>query len=382
MKIWELFWRFLLLGLVSFGGPAAHIGYFRTTFVDKLRWLDNASYARLVALSQFLPGPGSSQVGFAIGIERAGLLGGIAAFIGFTIPSFIFMATLAIVPFEPTPIFTGMIHGLKLFAVIVVADAVLSMYRSFCTSTAASAIAIASAASLWLFPSLSTQMILLIISAVIGLMFLHIPIATSAVPIRISYIPLILFLALFILVPFFVDVSKWIALFNTFFQSGALVFGGGHVVLPLLQHALGDSITTERFLFGYAAAQAVPGPMFSLAAFLGTDLSPSSPLLGALVATLSIFLPGFLLLLGLYRGWEILAQRPRIAAVAAGLNAAVVGILLAALYNPVFTSGVTSTIDMALVVTGFFLLRMLKIPVVGLLPIFALSGVIISVKFV
>lgn len=382
MIIAKLFWQFLLLGLISFGGPAAHIGYFRTTFVDKLHWLDNAAYARLVALSQFLPGPGSSQIGFAIGIERAGLLGGIAAFIGFTLPSFIFMSTLATIPFEPTPIFTGMIHGLKLFAVIVVADAVLSMYRSFCTSTAVSAIAIASAAALWLFPSLSTQMIVLIISAVIGLIFLRSPIATSAVPIRISYIPLIIFIALFVLVPFFVDVSKWITLFNIFFQSGALVFGGGHVVLPLLHHALGDSITTERFLFGYAAAQAVPGPMFSLAAFLGADLSPTSPLLGALIATLAIFLPGFLLLLGLYRGWEALAQRPRIAAGIAGLNAAVVGILLAALYNPVFTSVVTSTIDLGLVTIGFFLLRILKIPVVGLLPIFALSGDIISIKFV
>lgn len=289
------------------------------------------------------------------------------------------MSTLATIPFEPTPIFRGMIHGLKLFAVIVVADAVLSMYRSFCTSTAASAIAIASAAALWLFPSLPTQMIVLIISAVMGLLFLRSPITTSLVPIRISYIPLILFVALFVFVPFFIDVSKWIALFNIFFQSGALVFGGGHVVLPLLQHALGDSITTERFLFGYAAAQAVPGPMFSLAAFLGAELSATSPLLGALIATLAIFLPGFLLLLGLYRGWEVLAQRPRIAAGAAGLNAAVVGILLAALYNPVFMSAVTSTIDMVLVVTGFFLLRTLKIPVAGLLPIFAVAGMIAQI---
>ncbi len=375
MKVLEILWRFFLLGLVSFGGPAAHIGYFRSAFVEKLRWLDDAAYGRLVALSQFLPGPGSSQVGFAIGLERAGLAGAVAAFVGFTLPSFILMASLASVSFEPTPVFTGIIHGLKLFAVVVVADAVLSMYRSFCTSASASAVAIASAAALWLFPLLTTQMIVLIAAALIGLFALRRPTSTSAAVARISYPPLILFAVLFALVPFFTDFSEWVALFNTFFQSGSLVFGGGHVVLPLLQQSLGDAISTERFLFGYAAAQAVPGPMFSLAAFLGSDLSPASPLLGAAVATLAIFLPGFLLVLGLYRGWEALARRPRIAAATAGLNAAVVGILLAALYDPVFTNAVASSADVALVAVGFFLFRGLNIPIIALLPLFALVGV-------
>lgn len=375
MNVIDVFWRFFLLGFISFGGPAAHIGYFRTTFVERLRWLDDAAYGRLIALSQFLPGPGSSQVGFAIGLERAGLSGAIAAFVGFTFPSFILMASLAVIPFEPTPIFTGMIHGLKLFAVVVVADAVLSMYRSFCTSAAASAIAVSSAAVLWLFPTLTIQMIVLTAAALGGTLFLRASSIAPTLPTHVSYVPLILFVALFVFVPFFTDLSEWVFLFNTFFQSGSLVFGGGHVVLPLLQHALGDAITTERFLFGYAAAQAVPGPMFSLAAFLGADLASSSPLSGALIATLAIFLPGFLLVFGLYRGWEALAQRPRIAAAVAGLNAAVVGILLAALYNPVFTNAVSSTIDMALVVIGFFLLRTLKTPIVALLPFFALVGI-------
>jgi chromate transporter len=186
---------------------------------------------------------------------------------------------------------------------------------------------------------------------------------------------LILFIALFILLPLISDVSEWITLFNTFFQSGSLVFGGGHVVLPLLQQSLGDSITTERFLFGYASAQAVPGPMFSFAAFLGADLSCDFPFIGAMVATLAIFLPGFLLVMSFYKGWEALAQRPRVFAITAGINAAVVGILLSALYNPVFTSAVSSAIDMALVIIGFFLLRTLKIPIVGLLPIFAFLGI-------
>jgi chromate transporter len=375
MKSIEVFWRFFLLGWISFGGPIAHIGYFRTIFVEKLRWLDDAAYARLVALSQFLPGPGSSQVGFAIGLERAGLLGGVAAFMGFTLPSFILMATLAIIAFEPTPIFTGMIHGLKLFAVVVVTDAVLSMYRSFCISTAAASIAVGSAVVLWLFPSPSTQMGVLIAAAILGLFLLRTSSSTSLLPIRVSYTPLILFIALFILLPLISDVSEWITLFNTFFQSGSLVFGGGHVVLPLLQQSLGDSITTERFLFGYASAQAVPGPMFSFAAFLGADLSCDFPFIGAMVATLAIFLPGFLLVMSFYKGWEALAQRPRVFAITAGINAAVVGILLSALYNPVFTSAVSSAIDMALVIIGFFLLRTLKIPIVGLLPIFAFLGI-------
>ncbi|MFZ5374521.1 MAG: chromate efflux transporter [Campylobacterota bacterium] len=371
----EILWRFFLLGLISFGGPAAHIGYFRAAFVDKLRWLDDAAYARLVALSQFLPGPASSQVGFAIGLERAGLAGAIAAFVGFTLPSFVLMVTLAALPIEPTPLISGIIHGLKLFAVVVVADAVLSMYRSFCTSAATAALTVGSAAALWLFPSLATQMIVLIAAALAGTVFLRTSLYAPVLPIRVSYAPLILFAALFALVPFFTDVSAWIALFNTFFQSGSLVFGGGHVVLPLLQHALGDAISTERFLSGYAAAQAVPGPMFSLAAFLGADLAASSPLSGAAVATLAIFLPGFLLVLGLYRGWEALARRPRIAAAVAGLNAAVTGILLAALYDPVFTSAVAGAADMALVVTGFFLLRTRKMPIFALLPIFAIIGI-------
>ena len=376
MKTVEIFWHFFLLGLVSFGGPAAHIGYFRTTFVVRLRWIEDAAYGRLIALSQFLPGPGSSQIGFAIGLERAGMVGGIAAFIGFTLPSFLLMYTLALVVFEPTDIFSGMIHGLKLFAVVVVADAVVGMYRNFCTAHTTTTVAVISAAALWLFPSVGTQIGVLILAALFGLWAIPaVTIPKKQTTIRISYPPLIVFTLLFLGLPFLADTSAWMSLFNTFFQSGSLVFGGGHVVLPLLQQSLGDAISTERFLFGYALAQAVPGPMFSFATFLGADLSPASPLIGALVATLAIFLPGFLLVLGLYRGWEALSQRPRIAGAIAGLNAAVVGILLAALYDPVFTSSVASTTDMALVIVGFFLLRALKLPVVGLLPFFALIGI-------
>jgi chromate transporter len=376
MRVVEIFWRFFLLGLVSFGGPAAHIGYFHTLFVQKLRWLDDSAYARLIALSQFLPGPGSSQIGFAIGLQRAGIIGAIAAFVGFTAPSFALMYALATLKFESTDIFTAVIHGLKLVAVVVVADAVLSMYRSFCTSTASLSLALFSAVMLWLFPSLWAQVGVLIVAALIGASVLKSepkPLVTSHT--KPSFFPLILFMVLFVGLPFLANTSVWVGLFNTFYQSGSLVFGGGHVVLPLLQQSLGDTISTERFLFGYASAQAVPGPMFTFATFLGADLSPASPLLGALIATLAIFLPGFLLVLGLYTTWESLSSRPRIAGAAAGINAAVVGLLIAALYNPVFVSAVLSPIDMAIVLMGFYLLRVVKIPIIGIIALISIISI-------
>lgn len=378
MRVWELFWRFLVLGLISFGGPSAHIGYFRTAFVEKLRWLDDASYARLIALSQFLPGPGSSQIGFAIGMRRAGLLGGVAAFIGFTLPSFLLMYAVATISFEPTDIFNGMIHGLKLFALIVVADAALGMYRSFCKTRSAVTLMVTVTVIVWLFPSTWTQIGLLIAAALFGIFFLPTDPNPSAKVIHPRFFPLILFGLLLVSLPFLAHWSPWVNLFSLFYQSGSLVFGGGHVVLPLLQHSLGESIGTERFLFGYALAQTVPGPMFTLSAFLGADVSPSAPLMGALVATLAIFLPGFLLVSALASSWEYLAHRPRIAAAAAGINAAVVGLLAATLYDPVFTNAITSAVDMAFAVAGFFALRIVRVPIVGLLPLFALLGVIIS----
>ncbi len=378
-RIWEVFWRFLVLGCISFGGPAAHIGYFRNLFVEKLKWIDSPAYGRLIALSQFLPGPGSSQIGFALGLRRAGLIGGIAAFIGFTLPSFLLLYMLSISsPEEGAPDwFDGMVHGLKLFAVVVVADATLSMYSAFCNHRHSIALMVMTATALLLFPSLWTQMGVLAVAAIVGAFFS----ASAKTPYKPRHhfrlLPLILFAALFLLLPLLGTQLGWAALFGDFFQAGSLVFGGGHVVLPLLQQTLGDIISNDRFLLGYAAAQGVPGPMFSLAAFLGAELKPSHSLIGALFATLGIFLPGFLLVLSFQGAWESLAARPRVSGAAAGINASVVGLLLAALYQPVFVSAVSSAAEMALVILGFFALRTLKIPIVFLVVAFAVLGVFI-----
>lgn len=308
-KVWEVFWRFLVLGCSSFGGPAAHLGYFQRTFVQEQKWIDQQAYARLISLSQFLPGPGSSQVGFALGLRRAGLAGGLAAFLGFTLPSFLIMYALAISgSIAADPWFNGLIHGLKLLAVVVVADATLNMQRSFCKENTSLGIAVFTAALILLIPSLWTQMLVLILAALAGTQ-IHRATIEDAAPSeqkKPAKPALILFFSLFLILPLLSMISDWAALFSAFYQTGSLVFGGGHVVLPLLQQALGETIAADRFLLGYAAAQAIPGPMFTLATFLGAELTPQMALPGALLATLAVFLPGFLLVLSLQGAWESL----------------------------------------------------------------------------
>jgi len=382
-KVWEVFWRFLLLGCTSFGGPAAHIGYFQKAFVQEKKWIDQESYARLVALSQFLPGPGSSQVGFALGLRQAGLYGGIAAFLGFTLPSFLILYLLATTDTQNSESFlTGAVHGLKLLAVVVVADATLSMQRNFCKDNHSLSIAIFTAAALLVAPSLWTQMAVLLIAAGIGIYLKkaeqtsknqdsEAAIEKTEQPAK---LPLIIFALLFLFLPLFALVSDWAALFNAFYQAGSLVFGGGHVVLPLLQQTLGEAVDPDRFVVGYAAAQAIPGPMFTLATFLGADIQSNAALMGAIVATLGVFLPGFLLVLSLQGAWESLAAKPNIAGAVWGINAAVVGLLLSALYQPVFITSVTSGLDMALVIIGFFTLQKFKPPILALVAGFALAG--------
>lgn len=374
-KTLEVFWRFLGLGFISFGGPAAHIGYFHKTFVQKLNWIDEQSYAKLISLSQFLPGPGSSQIGFAIGHRRAGILGGIAAFIGFTLPSFFLLYLLATTNTEnSSDLFVGVIHGLKLLAVVVVADAVLSMFKAFCKERVSVAIAVLTSVALLMFPSLWTQMGALALAALVGMMYHKTNGHDNTTKVRVKILPLVLFFILFVGLPMLSFTSQWIEMFSDFYQSGSLVFGGGHVVLPLLQQTLGDAISTDNFLLGYATAQAVPGPMFSLAAFLGADLSPDNQFLGAIIATAGIFLPGFLLLLSLQGTWESLAARPKVAGAIWGINAAVVGLLLSALYNPVFVSAVFTPVEMALVIVGFFALTTMKVPIVVLVLGFVAIG--------
>lgn len=373
-----IFRTFFALGWVSFGGPAAHIGYFRHTFVEKLRWVSEQEYAQFVALSQFLPGPGSSQVGFAIGYHRGGLAGAWAAFLGFTLPSVLIMLLLAGLSSHllDTPLFEQVIHGLKLLAIIVVADACLTMYRNFCQQRLTAGLCVLTAVAITLAPSLLTQFAVLLLAALVGQARLAPQPSSSLEAFRPSWLSLLLFVSLLLGLPLLAASSPLVELFGHFFQAGSLVFGGGHVVLPLLQNALGDSLSTDQFLTGYAAAQAVPGPMFTLATYLGYVLTPDMPVVGALIATLAVFLPGFLLLLGVLKNWSALAQRPKVAGAMQGVNACVVGLLLAALYQPVWSSTVHAPLDWAALLVGFFLFKVLRLPLIGMVGSALLFGVL------
>ncbi|MDF2154421.1 chromate efflux transporter [Vibrio sp. CAU 1672] len=375
--MFTIFKTFFWLGWLSFGGPAAHIGYFRKTFVEQLQWLDDSEYAQIVALSQFLPGPGSSQVGFALGYKRGGLGGACAAFVGFTLPSVIIMLILAMVSSQvtDTALFQNIVHGLKLLAVVVVADATWGMYKNFCQSRLTAGLCVLTAMALLLAPGILTQMLVLVVAGLTGMQYLKKESVTPAQPFQPSIAPLALFTTLLVGLPFIAHTEPMLGLFSDFFQAGSLVFGGGHVVLPLLQNIVGDQLSQDAFLTGYAAAQAVPGPMFTFATYIGYELS-ETPILGALVATLGVFLPGFLLLLGVLKNWQALAGKPTLSGAINGVNAAVVGLLLASLYQPVFSSAVLTPIDMALVIGGFYLHKRLNIPVVWMIMLFVVAGII------
>ncbi|TKB46383.1 chromate efflux transporter [Thalassotalea mangrovi] len=389
MQVIEIFARFLLLGCYSFGGPVAHIGYFRHAFVEKLQWVDDKHYAQLISLTQFLPGPGSSQIGFAIGLERAGLLGGLAAFLGFTLPSFILLFVLSSMAsqFEQNTLFQGITHGLKLFAVIVVSDAVLGMYNNFCKRRFHSGIAIICAAVLLSLPGLGMQLVVLVTAAAVGWLGKGWnPAIDNSTPLlvadnnsRLISWPLVIFIGLFIALPVLASTSLAWQTFASFYQSGALVFGGGHVVLPLLQQTLEGLISNDQFLTGYAAAQGVPGPMFTVATYLGVQINPEQSLLFAILATVAIFLPGFLLVIALKDAWLSLAHKPAVSASVDAINAAVVGLLIAALYQPVFISAVEGGVDMALVILGLFLMKKLKWPIIYLVMLFIAIGAGLSV---
>ncbi|MDB4279217.1 chromate efflux transporter [Paraglaciecola sp.] len=380
-KSWEIFWRFLFLGCISFGGPAAHIGYFQRTFVQKLEWLSNDAYAKLISLSQILPGPGSSQIGFAIGLQKAGLAGGIAAFLGFTLPSFILMYWLAVSVNLDTPAnwLISVSRGLKLLAVIIVLDAVITMFKSFCKDRLSVLIMLLSILLLVIYKSFYTQMLVLLISMLIGIANNQIPAKSINIGLilkKFSWLPLLLFTGIFLISLGVNQYDSFAGLFATFYKNGSLVFGGGHVVLPLLQTSVGDTLTDQQFLFGYAAAQGVPGPMFTMATFMGAQWMETLPLSGAIVATLAIFLPGFLLILALNNSWQSLVQHPNFIGASQGINAAVVGFLILALYDPVFISAVHNYIDLGLVVIGFLGLKIFKPPILLLIIIFILVGFI------
>ncbi|MGS0727162.1 chromate efflux transporter, partial [Shewanella sp. 0m-11] len=365
-------------------------GYFRQTFVQELKWLDDKHYGSLVALSQFMPGPGSSQVGFAIGYHRGGLLGAISAFLGFTLPSFILLFLLAVTSSQWLDYsFTqGIIHGLKLLAVVVVADAIWIMFKQFCQRKQAKLLMVLSCVIILLQPSMLVQFGLLIVAAMVGRYYLSAeddePKATAQQPIKLNFFWLSIFSGLLIASLVVIGLSKQAGisnlteLFSQFYQVGSMVFGGGHVVLPLLQSSVGDAMSNDQFLTGYALAQAVPGPMFALAAFLGAEIWVQQPLMGALVATLAIFLPGFLLMLVALKSWHALSARPQVVGAVAGVNACVVGFLLAALYNPIFISAVLSPLDMALVVLGFGLFKIFKPNIFILVTGFGVAGALVG----
>jgi chromate transporter len=381
MLAFSIFRQFFLLGCICFGGPSAHIGYFRNTFVEKRHWLDDKEYAQLVALSQFIPGPGSSQVGFALGYRRGGIIGALAAFMGFTLPSVVLILILAQLSnsLSESSMFQSIIHCLKLLAVVVVADAILGMADNFCRRRLTTGIAVVTATVLLIFPGLWSQALVLIAAAILGFFLLGTKQQPSTFEGKaVNRLPLVLFTLLLFGLPLIAHNNSVLQLFSDFFQTGSLVFGGGHVVLPLLQNIVGNQLSSDTFLTGYAAAQAVPGPMFTLATYLGYQLLPLTPLIGALVATVGIFLPGFLLLLCVMKNWQALATLPFLSGALNGVNAAVVGLLLAALYQPVFISAVTSGIDASLVIIGFFLLRSLKLPIIGLVALFIITGIIMA----
>lgn len=376
-----IFLVFLRLGLTSFGGPVAHLGYFREEFVARRRLLQEATYADLVALCQFLPGPASSQVGMSIGLSQAGLRGGLAAWAGFTLPSALAMILFAygLTSLDAAAIESGWLHGLKVMAVAVVAQALWGMARSLCPDRTRATLAIAAAVLVLSWPTSFGQLLAIIGGGVFGWQVLDLGSPGEHEPMdlplgrKTALVSLTIFFALLALLPLLARVGGHaLALFASFYQAGALVFGGGHVVLPLLQAEVVNPgwISRDLFLAGYGAAQAVPGPLFTFSAFLGAAMpGVSAGWVGGLLCLAAIFTPSFLLLAGTLPLWSWLRRRSGIRSALAGVNAAVVGLLLAAFYDPVWTSGIRSAGDFILALSAFGLLVLWKAPpwlVVGL----------------
>ena len=367
---------FLRLGLTSFGGPIAHIGYFREEFLNRRKWLEEKTFADLLALCQFLPGPASSQLGIAIGNIRAGFWGGIAAWLGFTMPSAIAMILFGYgIGLIAKSVSTGWIHGLKVVAVAVVAQAVWNMAINLCQDRPRQTIAVLSALTVLLWHSTLSQIIVIIAAGLVGWKILHsnedtnlLSESTTSTGKRTrAILALVIFFALIVLLPLCATLfpGTFIDFVSSFYRVGSLVFGGGHVVLPLIQAEVVPSgwITNDAFLAGYGAAQAVPGPLFTFAAYLGTIMTPKPDgWIGGLICLASIYLPSFLLLMGILPFWDSLRSRPGIRAALNGVNASVVGLLFAALYDPVWTSAILSVKDFAVALTCFGLLAIWKVP--------------------
>jgi chromate transporter len=387
----EVLLAFGKLGVSCFGGPIAHIGYFREEFVVQRRWLDEHAYADLVALCQFLPGPASSQVGFSIGLMRGGYLGGLAAWTAFTLPSAILLLLFAYgANALQGPIGIGLLHGLKLVAVAIVAQAVWGMARTLAPDRERASIAVIAALIILSSSASVAQMGAIALGGVAGLWLCRAAPASSGkghMSIPVSRPVGIVCLAAFFLLLFGLPLlltwshSQAVALFDAFYRSGALVFGGGHVVLPLLREATVTPgwVSDDVFLAGYGAAQAVPGPLFTFAAYLGAVMKPSPHgIAGAVISLLAIFLAGMLILMGTLPFWEAFRRRAMAQAVMRGVNAAVVGLLGAALYNPVWTSAVKTPGDFGVALVGFVLLTVWKAPPLVVVAISAISGIALA----
>ena len=371
---WVVFVIFLRLGLTSFGGPVAHLGYFRDEFVMRRKWLTENSYADLVALCQFLPRPASSQVGIAIGLSRAGYTGALAAWTGFTLPSAIALILFALgISSYGDIIPSGVLHGLKVAAVAVVAQAVWGMGKNLCTDVTRVSIMGLAACFVLLVPSALGQVSVIVFAAIIGLLLFKPEkvIAHDPLPITVSrwtgFFWLLSFFSLLIGLPLLTALypSHTLSMVDTFFRAGSLVFGGGHVVLPLLQAEVIPAgwLSNDTFLAGYGATQAVPGPLFTFAAFLGSSMNQApSGWLGGMICLISIFAPSFLLVMGALPFWEGLRQNLRTRAALSGINAAVVGLLLAALYQPVWTGAVLEAKDFGLALVALVALMFWKLP--------------------
>ncbi|WP_054710137.1 chromate efflux transporter [Bacillus sp. JCM 19041] len=373
------------LGLTSFGGPIAHLGYFHEEYVRKRKWMDEKSYADLVALSQFLPGPASSQVGIGVGVVRGGVIGGVVSFFGFTMPSVIALILFAYVAQQFGVADSGFIHGLKIVAVAIVAHAVIGMAKNLTPDLTRKAIALFALVTTLLIPQFTSQIGVILAAAVLGyFMFrdhkdgealsLKMPISK-----KFGAICLSVFFALLIVLPILSSVSSsiWISIIDRFYRVGSLVFGGGHVVLPLLEREFVPTglITEEAFLAGYGAAQAVPGPLFTFASFIGADIAGWA---GGFIATVAIFLPAFLLILGVLPFWYTLRKNNKIKGAFLAVNAAVVGILISAFYQPIWTSAILSPIDFALASLLFFMLVYMKFPPWVIVLVGALGGTLID----
>lgn len=386
-SLWQLFLVFLRLGLTSFGGPAAHIGYFRQEFVARRQWLSEQAYADLVAMCQFLPGPSSSQVGMAVGIFRAGYRGALAAWLGFTLPSALLLMVVALSVLEDARWLSGdVVHGLKIVAVAIVAQAVWGMAASLCKGRGRQIIMLVAAAAALLLHGPFVQLAVILVAGAVGRLLLaaapssgmeHLPLALSR---RTGLACLAAFFLLLLGIPALAALfpQPWLLETGIFYRVGSLVFGGGHVVLPLLQAELVPSgwVDKDVFLAGYGAAQAAPGPLFTLAAYLGVVMQHGpNGIAGGLLCLTAIFAPSFLLVAGLLPFWDEVRRNRHMQAVLAGVNAAVVGLLLAALYDPVWTSAIHGGRDLLVALAAFAALVWLKLPswAVVLLAVLATS---------